>query len=434
MVIGLDCAPPALVFDRLRAHLPHLDALRRAGAWGRLRSVAPPITVPAWACMVSGRDPGELGLYGFRNRAPGTHALEVASGADVSAPRVWDLASDAGKSVCVLYVPLTAPTREVNGVMLGGFLSEDDPSWPRPLAGELEARFGPHAPDVEGYRTDDPEALLDSLYETTGRRFRVARALHAERRPDLFMMVEMGPDRLHHALWRHLDPAHPEHDPGDPLVREARDYYAFLDAEVGALLAQADDDTVVLVVSDHGARRMVGGVRINEWLRRRGWLVTDEAGAIDHARTRAWSTGGYYARIFFNVAGRDPGGLVAPDALEAEIARLAAELEELPVPVSARRPRDLYRAVRGAPPELLVFFGDLDYRALGTFGEDLITTENDRGPDGCNHDWDGVLIGRGLGVVGELEGLSIHDVGPTVLHHLGVDVPADWLGRALGAR
>jgi predicted AlkP superfamily phosphohydrolase/phosphomutase len=436
MIVGLDCAPPALVFDRLRRRLPTLDGLRRRGAWGPLRSVAPPITVPAWACMTSGRDPGELGLYGFRNRVPGTHTLRVADGRAVEAPRIWDLASAVGKSVCVLYVPLTSPAREVNGVMLGGFLSETDYAWPPELGPALEARFGPHRPDVSEYRTHDARRLLDGLYDTSRHRFEVARALYRERDPDLFMMVEMGPDRLHHALWRHLDPSDPGHDPADPLVREAADYYAFLDAEVGALLRLADEDTAVLVVSDHGARRMEGAVRINEWLRRRGWLVPDADGGIDHARTRAWSTGGYYARIFFNVAGRDPDGVVPEAALEAEIARLVEALAELPVPVAAHRPSALYRACRGSPPDLLLFFGDLAYRAVGGFGgaltdAPLLTEEDDRGPDGCNHDWEGVFLARGLGRRGRLEGLSLHDVGPTALGLLGLEAPPDWLGRDL---
>ena len=73
-VIGLDCADPRLVFDRWRDELPNLGRLIEAGTWGPLRSVDPPITVPAWSCMMSGRDPGELGIYGFRTAAPTTTA------------------------------------------------------------------------------------------------------------------------------------------------------------------------------------------------------------------------------------------------------------------------------------------------------------------------------------------------------------------------
>ena len=71
-VIGLDCAEPSLVFDRFADELPNISQLIARGTWGPLRSVDPPITVPAWSCMLTGRDPGELGIYGFRNRITDT--------------------------------------------------------------------------------------------------------------------------------------------------------------------------------------------------------------------------------------------------------------------------------------------------------------------------------------------------------------------------
>lgn len=445
LVIGLDCAPPALVFDRLRDAMPNVAGLMRRGAHGPLRTVAPPITVPAWACMVSGRDPGELGLYGFRNRADDGYALSIADATWLDAPRVWDVLGDAEKTVATLYVPLTSPPRAVNGCAIGGFLGRGAAfTHPPELGARLEARFGPHAPDVSAFRTGDTERLLDELYDTTRQHFRVAEAIWTEDAPDFLMMVEMGTDRLHHALWRHLDPAHPDHDPDHPHVRDARDYYAFVDAQIGALLERTDDDTAVLVVSDHGARSMRGGVCVNEHLRRAGWLaLKDDPPAptaltpamVDWSRTRAWGEGGYYARIFFNVAGREPEGIVHPDRLDAEVRALAAELEVLPLPTTERptraaRPVDLYRAVRGRAPELLVFFGDLDVRSLGKVGGEVFQLEDDRGPDGCNHDWDGIFVaaGAGVGARGRLDGLSIHDVGPTVLSLLGVPTPDGWLG------
>lgn len=440
LVIGLDCAPPALVFDRLERVLPNLTALRRRGVWGRLRSVAPPITVPAWACMVSGRDPGELGLYGFRNRVRDSYELRTVSHTD--APRVWDVAGEHGKKVCVLYVPLTSPPSPVHGTMVGGFLGTGEPfSHPPELGKSLEARFGPHAPDVDEFRTHDLDRLLDELYLTTRRRFAVGRALWREERPDLGMLVEMGTDRLHHAFWRHLDPTHPDHDPSDARVRDARDYYAFVDAEVGAWLDEVSEDTTVLVVSDHGARAMRGAVCINEWLRRHGWLVLKDEPSeptrldpsmIDWGQTRAWGAGGYYARVFLNVAGREPQGIVQDRHGAAR--ELAAALEADPVlRAQAHHPEVLYGAANGFPPDLMVFFGDLDYRSLGTVGLDVFVREDDRGPDGCNHDWDGIVIAAGpkIGARGEVDTRSIHDVGPTVLDALGVPVPSRWRGTSL---
>src|SRR5690606_5150656 len=181
-----------------------------------------------------------------------------------------------------------------------------------------------------------------------------------------------------------------------------------------------DDETAVLVVSDHGARRMEGAICINEWLRARGWLVLREeprepgplrAEQVDWSRTRAWAAGGYYARRPPHVPGREPEGIVAPEQLEAEVSALAAELEAMqiegvaPLAVRAHRPRDLYREVRGLAPELLVIFGDLAYRAVSLVGTgSLFQRHDDRRPDGANHDWDGIFVaaGAGVGARGEL--------------------------------
>jgi hypothetical protein len=69
MLIGLDCAEPSLVLERWRDQLPTFSGLMQRGTYGRLTSVIPPITVPAWSCMMSSKTPGDLGVYGFRNRS-----------------------------------------------------------------------------------------------------------------------------------------------------------------------------------------------------------------------------------------------------------------------------------------------------------------------------------------------------------------------------
>src|ERR1700759_3532213 len=124
MVIGLDCAEPTLVLERWRDRLPTLSGLMERGAYGRLTWLSPPITVPAWSCMMSSRTPGDLGIYGFRNRAGhGYDELFIANGTAVKAPRLWDLATRNGKRSIVLGVPGTYPPRPLNGVMVTCFLT-----------------------------------------------------------------------------------------------------------------------------------------------------------------------------------------------------------------------------------------------------------------------------------------------------------------------
>ena len=99
VIVGLDCAEPSLVFDEWLDELPTIRSLVEGGTWGRLRSVVPPITVPAWSCMMSSRTPGDLGIYGFRNRSDHSYdGLYIANGSAVKEPRLWDVLTRAGRS------------------------------------------------------------------------------------------------------------------------------------------------------------------------------------------------------------------------------------------------------------------------------------------------------------------------------------------------
>src|SRR5512147_2610262 len=111
-IIGLDCAEPTLVFDRWRDQLPNFKRLMQQGVYGNLESCTPAITVPAWSVMTSSKDPGTLGIYGFRNRADYSYdKMTIATGSAVNADRVWDILSRSGKRVNVVGVQGTYPPR-----------------------------------------------------------------------------------------------------------------------------------------------------------------------------------------------------------------------------------------------------------------------------------------------------------------------------------
>lgn len=365
--------------------------------------------------------------------------MRVATSRDLRHKRVWDWLSEHGRRVAPLFVPLTWPPTPVRGQMASCFLTPGpDEAWtfPASLGAELAREHGPYVADVPDFRTDDAERVLRELHRMADQHFAIATSVLRDHAPDFLMMVEMGPDRLHHALWHHIDPASPRYRGGNPWEDACRRYYAALDAHVGELVRASGDDTAVLVVSDHGARAMEGGVHVNELLRREGWLVRTTDGAIDFARTRAWGEGGYYARIWLNVAGREPLGVVPAEAIDTERAKLAALLRDLASPSGAplgtvvHEPQRIYRATRGVPPDLLVFFGDLRYRSLGTPSAHVFAAENDTGPDGCNHDWDGIFVlsGAGAPARGRVGDLQIYDVARTICGLAGVPAPPDLLG------
>jgi predicted AlkP superfamily phosphohydrolase/phosphomutase len=455
---------PELLFERWPDLLPNLRRFMVRGVYGPLESTTPPITVPAWMCMMTGRDPGSLGIYGFRNRRDHSYAgLTFASSRLVDAPAIWDVLGDHGKRTIALGVPLTYPPKPINGLLVSDFLAPDTASeytYPSALKDEIRDVVGEYLFDTREFRTDDKERLLADIYAMTRQRFQLARHLAARHPWDLFVMVEMGPDRIHHAFWRYFDARHPKYLPDSPFANAIRDYYVALDDELGRLVAELEPRTRVLVVSDHGAKPMEGGVCFNQWLLREGYLAlkTPVSGLtkfspdlVDWPRTRAWGDGGYYGRLFLNVEGREPQGSVTASEAEALKAELTAKLEALgdehgrPIGTRVFRPDAIYAECRNVPPDLIVYFGDLAWRSVGSLGHDSVWThENDIGPDDANHAQQGIFLmadvedlplpeNARFGPVGApREGLSIYDVAPTILEALGIEPPPGMGRSAIG--
>jgi len=114
LVIGLDCAAPELVFDMWLDKLPNFKRLAEEGVWGPLKSTIPPITVPAWQCMVTSKNPGQLGIFGFRNRSEYSYDnFWIANSEAIKEPAVWDVVSREGHKVGLVGVPQTYPPKPV---------------------------------------------------------------------------------------------------------------------------------------------------------------------------------------------------------------------------------------------------------------------------------------------------------------------------------
>lgn len=454
-VIGLDCGEPSLVFDRWRESLPNLSRLMDGGTYGELTSTIPAITVPAWASMLSSRDPGQLGFYGFRNRADHSYEnMTMASSRSIKVDRVWDILSRAGKKVVVAGVPQTYPVQPVNGCLISSFLTPSTASqytYPAELKQEIERQVeGDYLFDVRQFRTENKDHLLEQIYQLAEQHHQVVKYLMTTRPWNFFMHVDMGVDRIHHGFWKYFDERHPKYEPGNPYVNAVRDYYVDLDQKIGERLGLIDprDDTVVLVVSDHGAKPMMGGICFNEWLKREGYLVLEhqpdgivplDKCEVDWSRTKAWGSGGYYGRLFLNVQGREPDGIIDPADYEKVRDELVERIGQIADPDGnnigcvAYKPNEIYRQVNNVAPDLIVYFGNLNWRSVGSLGFHAIHTfENDTGPDDANHAQQGMYIYYDPKVQGQGRGPRRHlmDVAPTILEVMGVPIPGEMQGRS----
>jgi predicted AlkP superfamily phosphohydrolase/phosphomutase len=263
--------------------------------------------------------------------------------------------------------------------------------------------------------------------------------------------VDIGLDRMHHGFWKYHDPQHVLHEPDSPFKDAVHDYYRHLDVEIGQVLELLTDETIVLLVSDHGAQRLDGGFCVNEWLIREGLLVFKSYPKevtpfakleVDWEKTRVWSEGGYYARVFFNVKGREPQGTIEPSDYERFRDEIKAKFEATvdrdgkPLGTMVFKPQEIYHKVQNVPPDLIVHFGALYWRSIGSVGYPVIhVLENDTGPDDCNHAQFGafILAASNSPLHGEIEGARLLDIAPTLMDLAGYEVPASMQGRSLAA-
>ncbi|MCK5343347.1 MAG: alkaline phosphatase family protein, partial [Candidatus Heimdallarchaeota archaeon] len=329
--------------------------------------------------------------------------------------------------------------------------------------------------------------ILENLYEMTNRRFDVLEHLIKNKEWDFFMFVEIGVDRIHHAFWKFFDEEHHFYEKNNKYENVIRDYYKFLDKRIGNLLEiigvagkethdiqdnihddTQDDthdkcDTKVLIVSDHGVKRMKGGFCVNEWLIKEGYLVLKETketqdcttnkdiisiekADVDWSKTKAWGWGGYYARIFLNIHGREDNGIIDPANYEDMRDELTEKLNKIRDPegnlmnMRVFKPEEIYDKCNGNPSDLMVYFDDLYWRSIGTIGhKSMYLRENDLGPDDAMHSEYGIFIMydpeiEEMNRCKEVDNLSIMDVAPTILNLMGVDVPEDMGGKVICAR
>jgi predicted AlkP superfamily phosphohydrolase/phosphomutase len=319
-VIGLDGVPERLIRRFTEdGTLPVMKRLIGEGTLTSMASSIPEISSIAWSTILTGKNPGEHGILGFMELAEGTYSLTFPDFRDLKAPTFWEAAPD--KRCAVLNVPSTYPAREINGLLVSGFVALDleDATWPRSLVPELAAR---------NYRLDvnaqlahrDRGAFLADLDAVLDARIETYRWLWDREPWDLFMAVFTGTDRLMHFLFEAFeDPAHEHFDAFKAHFRK-------IDEFLGWLLDRMEGEDNLLMLSDHGFERIENEVYVNNALREWGFLHLKKdppEGPEDIGPgTRAFALDP--ARIFVNREGRYPHGAVKT----GEEAGLLDELED----------------------------------------------------------------------------------------------------------
>jgi len=499
LVIGLDGA----TFDLIRPwkeRLPALHRLLRRGVSGELGSTVIPISSAAWTSFATGRNPGKHGIFDFSH--PGQaydHILH--SSRDRKCEAIWNILSRYGKKVCIINVPATYPPEEVNGFMVSGFPTPEetgDFTYPPSLLKELKSEVKnfrlqftvPCAPGNEDAFFEEQCVLTDNVTEAT---------LYLMNKVDwdLLVAVYKSPDDVGHLFWKYIDEEHPLYDAGQAKKFGDRIFriYKKVDRAIATLLREIGENTVVMVMSDHGFGPVHYGVYLNNWLLDTGIMRLKTDGLtrikyqmfahginlnkgralaralrltsfayrgaykknsmvvkivkkmflslsdVDWSKTKAYSFGNM-GQIYVNLKGRENRGMVTPGEEYDNLVRyMIGKLKELKDPKTEKVIFDKIFAkddIYSGPclkeaPDIVFFESEMKYacKRLFEFGENKLIAEHPLYSG--DHKPKGIFIATGdcIKEGTTIENANIVDMAPTILHTLGLPISSGMDGRVL---
>jgi predicted AlkP superfamily phosphohydrolase/phosphomutase len=284
LIIALDGAGWDLLEYVISSGLmPRLKALIKSGVKGELLSTVPPVTAPAWASFMTGKDPGKHGLYDFLKYDREKKQISLADSASLGGQTIWEAFSGAGVKMGLMHLPLTYPPFKVNGFMISGIPTPEAGrlyTYPAGLASELRASAGPYLTMVNptAYalkREKGIIALNDKLRHTNRKICECAKYLLDKWELDFFMVHFQSFDVIQHALGYRL---FSETENGgawkNSLLALIQEYFSELD-EIIDVLARLFGPSLRMVISDHGFGKVSGRININNYLERSGFLKTN---------------------------------------------------------------------------------------------------------------------------------------------------------------
>ena len=329
-VLGLDGVPHSLLHDLAdRDIMPTVKTLIDSGHLHKMKASLPEISAVSWTDFMTGTNSGTHGIFGFTDLKPGTYDLRFPNFFDLKTNTFWDTLGERKKRSIVINQPSTYPAREINGILISGFVAIDlaKAVYPPALRASLEKLD--YQIDIDTLKSrEDPEFLWKDLYRTLDSRINTFNFLWKQDW-DYFEFVITGTDRLQHFLWNaYEDTAHSHHD-------NFLDYYRQIDRVIGhvtkAFRQLTDDDEGLYLLSDHGFTGIEQEVYLNVWLEEQGYLRFESSnpeslGEISSA-SRAFAMDPN--RIYLNLKDKYPKGRVDPSEKHAVKREITAKLEKL---------------------------------------------------------------------------------------------------------
>lgn len=325
VIIGLDGMPYRLIENLSnKGIMPETKKLVEKCVLKHMESSIPEISSVAWSSIITGKNPGEHGIFGYTDIPTGTYRLSFPNFNNLKATPFWQKNSKE-KSI-IINVPSTFPVKPLNGVHISGFVSLDleRSVYPNSLIPKLNTLN--YQIDVDSSKAHiSIDMFLKDLEKTLKARIAAYRYLWKEEDWDTFMLVFTGTDRLSHFLWdAYEDENHKYH-------QAFLEHFHQIDEVIGEIAEKLPEDDLLILLSDHGFELLEKDVNINFILRENGFfnLKPDSKrnlADIDSG-TRAFAL--EPSRIYINLENKYPRGAVKESEYGSLIEELISIFNEL---------------------------------------------------------------------------------------------------------
>jgi predicted AlkP superfamily phosphohydrolase/phosphomutase len=339
-VVGLDGTPYSMITRFMDGGvMPNLKDIVSRGKAATMNVTLPEISSVSWSSFMTGKNPGEHGIFGFTDLQEGTYKQSFPSFRDLKAETIWDSIGKAHMKSVVINQPATYPARPIHGALVSGFVAVQlersvFPAKYLRLVRDLDYEIDVDAAQVR----DNPVALFRVLGDLLDSRRRLLDALWDSEQWNLMEVIVTGTDRLHHFIWdAYEDESHPHHG---GFV----DYYRRVDDFIGHVyekFSKTEQPENFFLLSDHGFCQTKKEVYVNSVLAGLGYLQLDppDSTSLEDISGETSVFALDPARIYIHRRGRFPKGSVDEgdvDSLKEELKSVFASLGDGDEPVVRR--------------------------------------------------------------------------------------------------
>lgn len=277
IILGIDGMDRDVIL-RYKDDLPNIYGMMKESGFPKLRSVFPADTTPAWTTIYTGEDPSEHGILNFVNLGAKKNTYEplVFDDSAFRGKTFWDKLNSQGIT-CAVILPMNIKQGwPINGMMIT-----------RPVEGNIyvypQEKKNFYSPNLDILGTESKftseqalGALSEEFFAKAEEEIRLTDLALENENVDVLFSYFSTTDGIQHEFWQYCDSTHPSYPGCNPFENVIRDMYIKMDRYIGNI-KERYPNTPLLIISDHGhGARPVFTVRINELLRRGGFLAPKE--------------------------------------------------------------------------------------------------------------------------------------------------------------